>query len=145
MKPLVDDALWAAVEPVLPKERKPGVKGGRPRVSNRQVFTGILFVLRTGLPWQLLPLEMGCGSGSTCWRRFRAWTRQGRWRRLHAALLQELAWADEIDWSRVAIDSSTVAAKRGATSPARIQRTRAARAASAILWSTPRGSRSRSV
>jgi transposase len=142
MKPLVDDALWAVVEPVLPKERKPGVKGGRPRVSNRQVFTGILFVLRTGLPWQLLPLEMGCGSGSTCWRRFRAWTRQGRWRRLHAVLLQELAWAEEIDWSRVAIDSSTVAAKRGATSPARIRRTRAARAASAILWSTPRGSRS---
>ena len=145
MKPLVDDALWAAVAPVLPKERRPGVKGGRPRVSNRQVFTGILFVLRTGLPWQLLPLEMGCGSGSTCWRRFRAWTRQGRWRRLHAVLLQELAWAEEIDWRRVAIDSSTVAAKRGAPSPARIQRTRAARAASAILWSTPRGSRSRSA
>lgn len=50
MTPLVDDALRAAVEPMLPKERKPGVNGGRPRVSNRQVFTGILFVLRTGLP-----------------------------------------------------------------------------------------------
>ena len=138
MKPLVDDALWAVVEPILPRERKMGKKGGRPRVSNRQVFTGILFVLRTGLPWQLLPLEMGCGSGSTCWRRFRQWTRQGRWKRLHAALLQELAWADEIDWSRAAIDSSTVAAKRGAMSPARIRRTRAVRAASAILWSTPK-------
>jgi transposase len=145
MKPLLDDALWAVVEPLLPKERRPGKKGGRPRVSNRQVFTGILFVLRTGLPWQLLPLEMGCGSGSTCWRRFRTWTQRGIWRRLHAVLLQELAWADEIDWNRVAIDSSTVAAKRGATSPARIQRTKAARAASAILWSTPKGYRSRSA
>ena len=145
MKPLVDDALWAAVAPILPRERGPGAKGGRPRVSNRQVFTGIVFVLRTGLPWQLLPLELGCGSGSTCWRRFRTWTRRGLWRRLHAVLLQELAWADEIDWSRVAIDSSTVAAKRGATSRARIQRTRAVRAASAILWSTPKGSRSRSA
>lgn len=51
MKPLVDDALWAVVVPILPKERGPGAKGGRPRVSNRQVFTGIVFVLRTGLPW----------------------------------------------------------------------------------------------
>lgn len=71
MKPLVDDALWAVVEPLLPHERKMGKTGGRPRVGNRQVFTGILFVLRTGLPWQLLPLVMGCGRGSTCWRRFR--------------------------------------------------------------------------
>ncbi len=101
------------MEPLLPKERKPGKQGGRPRVSNRQVFTGILFVLRTGLPWQLLPLEMGCGSSSTCWRRFRTWTQRGIWRRLHAVLVQELAWADEIDWDRVAIDSSTVAAKKG--------------------------------
>lgn len=52
MKPLVDDALWAVVEPLLPRERKMGRNGGRPRVGNRQVFTGILFVLRTGLPWQ---------------------------------------------------------------------------------------------
>ena len=138
MKPLLDDALWAVVEPMLPKERKPGKTGGRPRVSNKQVFTGILFVLRTGLPWQLLPLEMGCGSGSTCWRRFRTWTKRGIWRRLHAVLLQELAWADEIDWDRVAIDSSTVAAKRGATLPARTRRTRVVRAANAILWSTPK-------
>src|ERR1039458_8905419 len=107
MKPLVSDELWTMMDPLLPKERKPGKKGGRPRVSNRQVLTGILFILRTALPWQLLPPPMGCGSGSTCWRRFRAWTRRGVWRRLHSVLLQELAWADEIDWSRIAIDSST--------------------------------------
>ncbi len=70
-------------------------EGRGPRVSNRQVFTGIVFVLRTGLPWQLLPVELGCGSGSTCWPRFRTWTRRGLWRRLHAVVLQELAWADE--------------------------------------------------
>jgi transposase len=114
MKPFVSDDLWLLVEPLLPKERRPNKKGGRPRISNRRVLTGILFILRTALPWQLLPLEIGCGSGSTCWRRFRTWTRRGAWRRLHAVLLQELAWAGEIDWSRVAIDSSTVAAKKGA-------------------------------
>ena len=63
--------------PILPRERGPGPKGGRPRVSNRQVFTGNVFVLRTGVPWQRLPLELGCGSGSTCWRRVRSWTRRG--------------------------------------------------------------------
>ena len=142
MKPLVTDALWAVVEPLLPPERKVGRKGGRPRVSNRAVLTGILFVLRTGTPWQLLPVEMGCGSGSTCWRRFQQWTHRGVWRRLHGVLLKELAWADEIDWSRVAIDSSSVAAKRGATPSVRIQRIKARRVANAILWSTPKASRS---
>jgi transposase len=66
MKPFVSDDLWLLVEPLLPKERRPNKKGGRPRISNRRVLTGILFILRTALPWQLLPLEIGCGSGSTC-------------------------------------------------------------------------------
>lgn len=145
MKPLVSDALWSKVAPLLPREPRPGRKGGRrSSVSNRQALTGILFILRTALPWQLLPLELNCGSGSTCWRRFRTWTKRGVWRRLHLLLLQELSWADEIDWSRAALDRSTVAAKRGATSSARIRRIKAERAASAILWSTPPGSRSRS-
>ena len=144
MKPLVTDELWMRIEPLLPPERKPGKKGGRPRVSNRQVLTGILFVLKTAVPWQWLPLEMGCGSGSTCWRRFRRWTRRGVWKRLHAELLQELSWAGEIDWTRAALDSSTVAAKRGATFSARTRRIRAERGASAILWSTPKAFRSRS-
>ena len=59
MKPLVTDELWAVVAPLLPRERKARRKGGRPRVSNRAVLTGILFVLRTGTPWQLLPVAMG--------------------------------------------------------------------------------------
>ena len=137
MQPLVSDELWAKVAPLLPRERKSGKKGGRSWVSNRHALTGILLVLRMALPWQRLLLELGCGSGSTCWRRFRTWTRRGVWRRLHAVLLQDLAWAGEIDWSRVAIDSSTVAAKRGAMSSVRIRRTKAERAASATSWSTP--------
>ena len=132
------------IEPLLPRERTPSKRGGRPQVSNRQVLTGILFVLRYALPWQQLPLELGCGSGSTCWRRFRRWTRRGVWRELHGVLLHELSWAGEIDWSRAALDSSTVAAKRGATDSARIRRIKAERAASAILWQTPTASRSRS-
>ena len=50
-KPLLSDELWERIEPWLPAERaKP--KGGRPRVSNRQALTGILFVRRTGCPWE---------------------------------------------------------------------------------------------
>jgi transposase len=141
MKPLITDERWALVEPILPRERKPSKRGGRPRVSNRAVLTGILFVLRTGTPWQLLPVEMGCGSGSTCWRRFQQWPHRGVWRRLHHVLLAHLAWADEIDWRRLSLDSSSVPAKRGAPSSARIQQIKARRVANAILWSTPKASR----
>ena len=145
MKPLLTDELWALVEPLLPRERRPSKRGGRPRVPQRTAFTGILFVLRTGTPWPYLPLEMHGGSGSTCWRRFKRWTRLGVWRRLHHVLLRHLAWADEIDWSRLSLDRSSVAAKGGATSSARTQRIRARQAANAIWWSTPKASRSRST
>jgi transposase len=94
-QPLLDDALWARLEPLLPKPRRRARRrGGRPRVSERAALTGILFVLRGGLPWQMLPREMGCGSGSTCWRRLVEWERAGVWRRLHETLLAELRRRD---------------------------------------------------
>ena len=71
-QPLVPDDLWEAIEPLLPKE-PPKPKGGRPRVPDRAALGGIIFVLRTGCPWRLLPKELGCGSGTTCWRRLRDW------------------------------------------------------------------------
>lgn len=86
---------------------------GRPRVSDRAALTGILFVLRTGMPWQMLPLEMGCGSGSTCWRRMVRWQRAGVWKRLHAALLAELRQRGQLDLARAIVDSSSVRALRG--------------------------------
>ena len=67
---LIDDPLWSRIEPLLPKPPRRRWKAmGRPRVPDRAALTGILFVLRSGIPWQMLPKEMGCGSGSTCWRR----------------------------------------------------------------------------
>jgi len=74
-KPLVSDELWAVVEPLLPPEphKGRGSRGGRPRISQRAALTGILFVLKTGIGWEIrhgsavsvLPQEMGCGSGMT--------------------------------------------------------------------------------
>ena len=142
-KPLVSDELWEAIEPLLPRER-PKPKGGRPRVSDRACLAGIIFVLRSGIPWSMLPLELGCGSGVTCWRRLVAWQRAGVWRRLHVKLLDWLGDADQLDWSRASLDSASVPAKKGATRPARIRRIAANGARSATSWSTVGASRWRS-
>jgi transposase len=142
-KELLPDALWARIAPLLPPE-PPKPRGGRPQVSDRAPLTGILFVLKTGIPWEYLPAEMGCGSGMTCWRRLRDWYQAGVWRRLHQVLLEELAQADRIDWDRAALDSAAVPAPGGAKKRARTRRIAANWARSAILWSTPTASRSRS-
>ena len=142
-KPLLTDTLWEAIDPLLPAEpAKP--KGGRPRViTNRAALTGILFVLRSGIPWEMLPQELGCGSGMTCWRRLRDWQQAGVWHRLHQTLLNRLGERDAIDWSRASLDSATVRAKGAVKRPAQIRRIAANRAASAMCWSTARASRSR--
>jgi transposase len=141
-KRLVTDELWEIIEPLLPPE-PPRPKAGRPHVPNRAALTGIVFVLKSAIPWEMLPQEMGCGSGSTCWRRLRDWQEAGVWRELHRVLLERLGEADEIDWERASLDSASVAAKRGAKKPARIRRIRANRARSATLFRTETASRSR--
>jgi len=117
--PLVPDELWEVVEPLIPKVRRRYRHPGRKRIPDRQVLTGILFVLKTGIPWEDLPQEMGCGSGVTCWRRLDEWQRQGVWQKLHEVLLTKLNAAEQIDWRRAAVDSSHVRAFGGARPPAR--------------------------
>ncbi len=134
-KPLVTDELWTLVEPLLP-EQPPKPKGGRPRVNDRAALTGILFVLKTGIPWEMLPQERGCGSGMTCWRRLKEWHKAGVWKRLHRALLDRLGEAGRIDWSRASLDSASVAAPGGARRRARTRQIAANRARSAISWAT---------
>jgi len=111
-KPLVSDELWKVIKPLLPPE-PPKPKGGRPRLSDRVALTGILFVLRSGIPWEMLPQEMGCGSGMTCWRRLHEWQAAGVWEKLHRLLLDRLREADQIDWSRAVVDSASVRAVLG--------------------------------
>ena len=142
-KPLVSDDLWTAIEPLLPAE-PPKLKGGRPRCDDRAALAGIIFVLRSGIPWEMLPCEIGC-SGMTCLRRLRDWQMAGVWAGLHRVLLERLAEAEQLDWSRACLDSASVPAKRGVPRQARTRRIAANRARSAILWSTAEARRSGSA
>jgi transposase len=133
-KPLLPNALWAEIEPLLPPPR-PRPKGGRPPIPDRAALAGILFVLKSGIPWEMLPREMGCGSGMTCWRRLRDWQAAGVWGRLHQVLLDRLGRANAIDWSHCSLDGASVPAKRGASRPGRTRPTVARRAPSGMSWS----------
>jgi transposase len=110
-RPLIPDDLWSLIEPHLPHERP--VPYGRKPVPNRKALTGIMFVLKTGIPWEYLPQEMGCGSGMTCWRRLRDWQQAGVWDRILRLLQDTLGKQGRIDWSRAALDSASVRAKGG--------------------------------
>jgi transposase len=111
--PLVSDALWSLIAPFLPPEQ-PKPRGGRPRsIPDRAALSGILFVLKSGIGWEMLPQEMGCGSGMTCWRRLRDWQQAGVWQSVHRALLQQLHDAGQIGWERAALDSASVPAPAG--------------------------------
>ncbi len=110
-KPILDDDLWTFVEPMLPRPKPRRFRHpGRKPITHRQALTGILFVLRTGITWDLLPQEMGCGSGVSCWRRLRDWERAGVCHAIHTMLLAELRRHDELDLSIVTADSCSVRA-----------------------------------
>lgn len=120
---VLPEELWERIKPLLPDCTAPGPNGGRPMVPNRIALEGILYVLRTGIPWEYLPKEFGC-SGMTCWRRLRDWQAAGIWEKLHVQLLDELREADKIDWSRAVVDSSYVRALGGGedTGPSPVDR-----------------------
>jgi transposase len=113
---LVPDIFWEVIEPLLPLP-KPKPQGGRPRIPDRACFEGIVFVLRSGIPWEMLPKELGCGSGMTCWRRLRDWQESGLWQLIHFAVLDLLCRLNRIDWSRAVVDSCSVRAVFGGSRP----------------------------
>lgn len=140
-KPLVPDDLWEIIRPILPA---PGPRRfrfpGRKPVDDRTALAGILFVLKTGIPWEDFPREMGC-CGMTLWNRLRDWHAAGVWQRVHEALLAKLRGAGRIDFSRVVVDSSSVRAVFGGPRPGRVPRTAARPAASTTWPSRPAGRR----
>lgn len=134
-KLLVTDELWSLVEPLLPKHpRSP--KGGKPRVDDRVCLTGILFVLKSGIPWEDFPREMGC-CGMTLWNRLDEWRAAGVWPKPHEILLAKLRGANLIDFSRVIADSSSIRAVHGGKKRDRAPWTAAKTGANTTSWSTP--------
>jgi transposase len=114
MKPLVSDALWERIAPLLPPPPRRRFRfPGRKPIDPRLILTGILFVLKTGIAWDDLPAELGCGCGKTCRNYLRQWHEAGVWLKLHALLLAELNGADQIDWERALIDASFAKAPEG--------------------------------
>lgn len=117
-KRLVEDDLWAVIEPLLPPHPlRPA--GGKPPVPDRVCLTGILFVLKTGIAWEDFPIEMGC-CGMTLLNRLRRWQRAGVWARLHRVMLDNLRAIDRIDFSRVLVDSASVRASHGGKKRVRV-------------------------
>ena len=118
---LLSDELWELIEPLLPalKPRRFRYPGRKP-MDRRKVLTGILFVLKSGIPWEMLPKQMGCGSGMTCWRYLNKWQQAGLWEKIHQVLLAKLRQANKIDWSRAVVDSASLRAVLGGRKPAPI-------------------------
>ena len=113
-KPLVSDELWEMIQPLLPPAKPRRFRyPGRRRIDDRKALTGILFALQSGIPWEMLPKEMECGSGMTCWRRLKEWHEAGVWQSLHELLLSKLQGAGALDWSRACVDSASVRAVGG--------------------------------
>jgi len=135
-KLLVSDELWELIEPLLPKHISSS-KGGKPPIDDRICLTGILFVLKTGIGWEDFPQEMGC-CGMTLWNRLRDWQKAGVWQELHELLLAKLRGAEQIDFTRAIVDSSSVRAVFGGIRQAQILPTGRKRDPSTISSSMPR-------
>lgn len=136
---LLPENLWRTIEPLLPPKKR-GV--GRPLSSNRKAMLGIIFVLKSGIPWKMLPKELECGSGMTCWRRLRDWQTAGVWKKIHHVLLDELRREGKINLKRAVMDGSNVRALFGGPKRAPIPRIRLKEAQNAIFSQMQQGIRS---
>ena len=123
---------WERIRPLLPAPKPASPRGGRPRIDDQLALNGIVYVLRTGIPWEELPQALGWGSGMTCWRRLQQWQEAGAWHGLHMLLLEQLRHHDALDHSRMCIDGSSVASPRGGHTPGRTRPTGANSAPSAM-------------
>jgi transposase len=89
----ITDAEWARLAPLLPATTP---RRGWALAGHRQVLNGILFRVRTGVPWRDLPERYG--PWETVYKRFARWQIDGTWARIEAALRTQADGAGELDW-----------------------------------------------
>jgi transposase len=106
------DEQWAIVEWLLPKVKRRADGKGRPRIDDRAILNGILWVLRTGAPWHDMPNRYP--PYQTCHRRFQEWVEQGVFEKVLRALVQDVKERGGLDLTECFIDGSFVIAKKGA-------------------------------
>jgi transposase len=99
----IPEVLWERIELVLPIY-KTSCKGGRPRLSLRQVFGGILYVLRTGCQWKAMPKQFGSGSAIHAY--FQEWVERGVFHELWELALVEYDNLKGIEWRRQSMDGA---------------------------------------
>jgi transposase len=139
---LVSDELWALVAPLLPAPPRPPYGGRHRTISDRACLAAIIYMARTSTPWRLLPArELGYGSPATCWRRLAEWANAGAFEQLHLQVLDRLGERGQLDWSRAAVDTMSVRAKRGGTTWAQIRSIAASLGASSMWSATAAGCR----
>jgi len=127
------EELLQAIVPHLPPPKPRSPKGGRPPKDDLACLRGILYLLREGCKWQKIPCQqLGCPSGSTCWRRFRDWTAAGVWAKAHQQLLDLLGDEGVLNLERVLVDSASVRAQKGGHTPGRPPWTAARKAANVM-------------
>ncbi len=107
------DAQWDRLHPLLPPQRHgKGTKGGRPSINHRQIINGILWILRTGAPWEDLPARYG--KRSTVSTRYYRWLEQGIWERIYDAIKAQADAAGELDWDVHQVDATVIRAHQHA-------------------------------
>ena len=104
------DVLWERMELLLPKYRR-SCKGGRPRLSLRDVADGIFYVLRTGCQWKAAPRAFG--SGSSLHDYYQQWTQRGVFRQLWHMSLLEYDDLKGIQWNFQSLDGALTKAPLG--------------------------------
>ena len=132
VRELVPHAFWQRVAPLLPPPRLKK-QLGRPRADDRAALETIVFVLRSGIPWEMLPRRQFGLSGMTAWRRIEEWTRAGVWGKLQERLLDELGLRGKVDFSRATIDFSSVRVSKRGPAQAQARRIERRRVASIIF------------
>ena len=110
-KPM-DDGLWEFIKPLLPSP----AKEGRPRADDRRTLDAILYVLKTGTPWNDLPLEYG--DDVTAWRRLKLWEEKRVWKGIMDRLVSKGYAMGAVDMDTLSMDSDTIPAKKGDSSSA---------------------------